>query len=342
MSISARSHAAGSRPPQGAQTSVLQACGCQRPSHRHLAFAGGEKPLPGAVREDMARTFGHDFSRLRIHSAGPEAEIDATAVRAGGGQRAEFAARDPVQLAARPATGTGQPVQLLDWKKWGQRAGLGLLTAGGAVAGGLGAAALGATAAPVALAAAGGALLTGGLGYLALRSSSSGPSSDSGTSSRPRPRPSVRSSSRPTAAPSSSSSSTSSSSLSSGSSSSSPSSIPISIPSSTSSGQGAAGSAPRVVRRRIPKKQPVEKPAVGTRSGPTLTPAEVDAITQQAIANSRRLSHPGHKGSGNRFESDEISQERAIRRALEQAENRKARESKESEKKGRKKGGPKK
>lgn len=61
----------------------LQAAQAERPSGQHLAPAGRGKALPPAVREKMERSFGHDFSRVRIHEGGTAESIGAIAFTRG-------------------------------------------------------------------------------------------------------------------------------------------------------------------------------------------------------------------------------------------------------------------
>lgn len=71
--------------PHGAEGAIVQRAEtpANRPSARDLLSAAGGAPLPAAVRQQMERTFGAGFSRVRIHH-GDEAEAyDAAAFTAG-------------------------------------------------------------------------------------------------------------------------------------------------------------------------------------------------------------------------------------------------------------------
>jgi hypothetical protein len=265
---------------------------------------------------------GHDLSPVRIHA---------------------IAHPGPSRGAAGLATGAGQPVQRLDWKKWGKRAGLGLLAAGGAVAGGLGAAALGAAVAPVALAATGGALVAGGLGYAAHRAYrhfTRSPAEDRGEPdasesdelvdehpseeliehepTTPSSSGGVGPSPFATAVPPAL-----------------PSGLGLSAASSTGSPLAKAYAPP--TRRRLPKQTaPKVRPRFDRPSGSLLTPEETRSLTAQAYDQSDKKTHKAHQGAGRRFESDRLRQEKAGRLLIAQAENRKG---KEKKKKGRKKKG---
>jgi hypothetical protein len=265
---------------------------------------------------------GHDLSRVRIHA---------------------IAHPGPSRAAARPATGAGQPVQRLDWKKWGKRAGLGLLAAGGAVAGGLGAAALGAAAAPVALAATGGALVAGGLGYAAHRAYrhfTRSPAEDRGepdaseSDELVEEHPSEELIEDEPTTPSSSGG-VGPSPFATAVATAPPPGLGLSAASSTGSPLAKAYAPP--ARRRLPKQTaPKVRPQVASSSGSLLTHEEIRNLTEKARGLSNKKTHKAHQGAGRRFESKRLRQDESARLLIAQTENRKG---KEKKKKGRKKKG---